>query len=246
MNRSRRKSSSRRSRARVICSRNRARWIKLPGMPPTGSSIICAHRSTAIRAACRTGRMSADMRSGTQRVQRARTRVGAEISRIVARVAEPLPDPAHAAAFGEYFGRFGDARVALLGEATHGTSEFYRSRAAITQRLIERHGFTIVALEADWPDAARVDAYVRHLAPRPRRGQAFARFPQWMWRNAEFADFSEWLRLHNRGLPEAQRVAVRGLDLYSLHGSINAVFEYLDRRDPARAAEARRRYGCLT
>src|SRR5689334_17836579 len=95
---------------------------------------------------------------------------------------ELLPPPDEAEAFGAMFDRFADARVVLLGEATHGTSEFYRARAAITRRLIERHGFGIVAVEADWPDAARIDAYVRHRQVADDDDAAFQRFPTWMWR----------------------------------------------------------------
>lgn len=159
---------------------------------------------------------------------------------------EPLPAPAEAEAFGGFFDRFGDARVVLLGEATHGSAEFYQARAAITRRLIERHGFNIVAVEADWPDAARIDAYVRHHAARPRRGDSFVRFPTWMWRNQELLAFADWLRRHNEPLPPEARAAFRGLDVYSLGTSIHAVLGYLDRVDPDAAAQARRRYGCLT
>lgn len=162
------------------------------------------------------------------------------------RYAEPLPHPARAEAFGAMFDRYGDARVVLLGEATHGTSEFYRSRAAITRHLIEHHGFNIVALEADWPDAGRIDDYVRHQAPRPRRGDVFVRFPTWMWRNVEVLEFADWLRGHNSALPEERRVSVHGLDVYSLSESIHAVLAYLDTTDPDEAAMARVRYGCLT
>jgi erythromycin esterase-like protein len=91
------------------------------------------------------------------------------------------------------FDRFGDARVVLLGEASHGTSEFYRARAAILRRLIERHGFTIVAVEADWPDAASIDRYVRHRERRHGEEKAFDRFPTWMWRNREVDDFIGWM-----------------------------------------------------
>ncbi|GAA0316457.1 hypothetical protein GCM10009087_28610 [Sphingomonas oligophenolica] len=160
--------------------------------------------------------------------------------------AEPLPDPADASAFGAHFDRFGDARIVLLGEATHGTAEFYRARAAITRRLIEQHGFTIVAVEADWPDAARIDDYVRHKADRPRLGDVFTRFPTWMWRNLEVLDFADWLRAHNSACSEDARTAFRGLDVYSLSESLNAVLRYLDSVDPAEAGVARRRYGCLT
>jgi erythromycin esterase-like protein len=159
--------------------------------------------------------------------------------------AERLPgidDPA----FGEFFDRFGTAKVVLLGEATHGTSEFYRARAAITRRLIERHGFNIVAVEADWPDASHLDAFVR-WRDKPAGGDTpFSRFPTWMWRNAEVHAFVTWLRAHNRERPEPERVSFRGLDVYSLRGSIGSVLAYLDRVDPGEAAEARARYGCIT
>lgn len=169
-----------------------------------------------------------------------------ELVAALARHAEPLPSPEDDEAFGAFFDRFGDARVVLLGEATHGTSEFYRARAAITRRLIERHGFTIVAVEADWPDAARIDDYVRHHAARPWRGPAFTRFPTWMWRNAEVAGFADWLRGHNEGHAAADRVSFHGLDIYSLGESIHAVLTYLDRVNPEAAAAARRRYARLT
>src|SRR4051794_18167950 len=126
--------------------------------------------------------------------ERARTSGGDDAARIVHAHAERLPAIAEHDAFGALFDRYADAKVVLLGEATHGTSEFYRARAAITRRLIEHHGFTIVAVEADWPDAARIDAYVRHHAPFPGKERAFARFPTWMWRNVEVRDFVQWLR----------------------------------------------------
>src|SRR4051794_29297074 len=103
---------------------------------------------------------------------------------LIAQTAEPLPD-IDDRTFGEFFDRFGDARVVLLGEASHGTSEFYRARAAISRRLIEHHGFTIVAVEADWPDAAAIDRYARHRPSRRGEIRAFDRFPTWMWRNVE-------------------------------------------------------------
>ncbi len=159
---------------------------------------------------------------------------------------EPLPPLDDVERFGAVFDRFADARVVLLGEATHGTSEFYRARAAITRRLIERHGFSIVAVEADWPDAGRIDRYVRHRAPAAVQEEAFARFPTWMWRNQEVHDFVEGLRAHNAGRPPEAMAEFRGLDVYSLRGSIAAVLDYLDKVDPAMASTARRRYGCLT
>lgn len=169
---------------------------------------------------------------------------GADLSRELRAAAELLP-VVDAPDYADPFERFADARIVLLGEATHGTHEFYAARAAITRRLIEKHGFTIVAVEGDWPDFARVDDYVRLAAPRPRRGEAFTRFPTWMWRNAEVLGFIDWLRSHNSGLDEDKRVAMRGLDVYSLSESIHAVIAYLDRHDPGLAALARERYACL-
>ncbi len=159
--------------------------------------------------------------------------------------AEHLAPPS-SAQFADPFDRFGTAKLVLLGEATHGTAEFYRARAAITRRLIEKHGFNIVAFEADWPDMARIDRYVRHRLPEPSREQAFMRFPDWMWRNEEFRDFVDWLRAFNASRQDRERVELRGLDVYSLGASIEAVLRYLDRVDPDTAARARTRYGCLT
>jgi erythromycin esterase-like protein len=172
------------------------------------------------------------------------SRNGQRLAAIVRDAAEPLPiidDPA----FGAMFDRFADARIVLLGEASHGTSEFYRARAAITQRLIERHGFTIVAAEADWPDAASVDRIVRHKPPGKGAPAPFERFPTWMWRNQDFAAFLAWLRHHNDTLAAERRAGFYGLDLYNLNGSIRAVIDYLDRVDPDAAAVARARYGCF-
>ena len=171
------------------------------------------------------------------------SRSGEALTAIVREAAEPLPD-IEDPAFGAMFDRFGDARVVLLGEASHGTSEFYRARAAITRRLIERHGFTIVAAEADWPDAATVDRLIRGRPSQPT-SSAFDRFPTWMWKNSEFLGFVGWLRDHNRTRSPDRRVGFYGLDLYNLNGSIRAVLEYLDRVDPETAAVARERYGCL-
>jgi protein-L-isoaspartate(D-aspartate) O-methyltransferase len=143
--------------------------------------------------------------------------------------------------------RIGDCRVALLGEASHGTSEFYRMRARITRELIVRRGFEVVAVEADWPDAARIDRWVRGRPETDGAGPAFARFPTWMWRNREMREFVDWLHEHNRGIADpARRVAFAGLDLYSLFASAAAVIDYLDEVDPEAARVARLRYGCLT
>ncbi len=142
--------------------------------------------------------------------------------------------------------RIGDARVVLLGEATHGTSEFYRMRERISRELIERKGFTFIAIEGDWPDAARIDHYVRHAEYPPSEWTAFARFPVWMWRNREVLNFVNWLRQRNANVEPADRVAFHGLDLYSLYNSIRSILSYLDDVDPQAARVARQRYGCLT
>ncbi|WP_462380223.1 erythromycin esterase family protein [Pseudomonas sp. Marseille-QA0892] len=169
----------------------------------------------------------------------------ADLSTLLRQHAEPLPDM-DSDAFGALFDRYADAKVVLIGESSHGTAEFYRARAAITRRLVERHGFNIVAAEADWPDAAQVDRCVRDLGPSASTDQAFARFPTWMWRNTEVQAFAHWLRNHNRALPLEARVEFRGLDIYSLRSSIREVLRYLDEIDPALARDARARYACLT
>ncbi len=142
--------------------------------------------------------------------------------------------------------RIGDAKIVLLGEATHGTSEFYRMREHISQELIARKGFRFVAIEGDWPDVARLDHYVRHFEYPPSEWTAFARFPTWMWRNNEVRSFVDWLHAHNAERAPPERVAIYGLDLYSLYTSIRSVLKYLDEVDPDSARIARQRYGCLT
>jgi erythromycin esterase-like protein len=145
--------------------------------------------------------------------------------------------------------RIGDASLVLLGEATHGTHEFYRLRAEISQRLIAEHGFDGVAVEADWPDALRVNRFLRGDVGVATIDQAlggFERFPRWMWRNEEVRDFVLWLREHNRHLRAgAARAGFYGLDLYSLRESVDAVVRYLEQVDPSLAKEARVRYECF-
>lgn len=148
--------------------------------------------------------------------------------------------------------RIGNARFVLLGEATHGSHELYRERARITKRLLEEKGFDAVAIEGDWPDVHRVNRWVNGTsADRDADGalSSFARFPTWMWRNQEMLDFVRWLRAHNEARasrPQARRkVDLYGLDLFSLHASMNAVLTYLDRVDPPAAARARARYACF-
>ncbi|KAJ9131096.1 Erythromycin esterase type II [Pleurostoma richardsiae] len=168
----------------------------------------------------------------------------------------PLPsikDPS----FSKHFDSFANAKVVLIGDASHGTSEFYAARAEITRHLIEHYGFNIVAVEADWPDAEAVDRYVRRR-PGPTatvepggkaraegRDPAFMRFPTWMWRNMEVHDFVEWLRTHNKGRHPKKAVGFYGMDLYSMGASMNAVINYLDQVDPKMANVARQRYGRL-
>jgi erythromycin esterase-like protein/predicted phosphoribosyltransferase len=142
----------------------------------------------------------------------------------------------------------GPARFALLGEASHGTKEFYRERAAITRRLITEKGFTAVAVEADWPDAWRVNRYVRGLGGDADAVEAlsgFKRFPAWMWRNTEVRDFVEWLRDYNTGRALEAQVGFYGMDLYSMFTSMQEVLAYLERVDPEAAQRARYRYSCF-
>jgi erythromycin esterase-like protein len=144
--------------------------------------------------------------------------------------------------------RLAGAKLALLGEASHGTHEFYAERAALTQRLVRDHGFNAVVVEADWPDAWRVNRYIRGYSDDANAEAAlsgFERFPTWMWRNTEMRDFVEWLREHNRGRPASRQVGFYGMDLYSLYASIRFVLQYLDQVDPDAAQRARSRYACF-
>jgi protein-L-isoaspartate(D-aspartate) O-methyltransferase len=163
----------------------------------------------------------------------------------VAEAAEPLPDITDPS-FADAFDRFADRRVVLLGEASHGTHEFYAARAAITRRFVERHGFTIVAVEADWPDAAAIDRYVRHRPQQQGTATPFTRFPTWMWRNRVIDELAHDLRALNEGRDPAAMAGFYGLDIYNMSDSIEAVLAYLDEHDPAAARVARERYGCLT
>jgi erythromycin esterase-like protein len=154
--------------------------------------------------------------------------------------------------FASHFDAFAGKQVMLLGDGSHGTSEFYSARAEITKRMIERHGYTMIAVEADWPDAEAVDRYVR-LRPGPKSQiggvaegyEPFKRFPTWMWRNFEMQQLVEWMRDRNQRLPPERRAGFYGLDLYSMGASIAAVINYLDRVDPQASKQARQRYGCL-
>ena len=178
-----------------------------------------------------------------QEPRRARGERG--LATLVREAAEPLDD-IETASIDALVDRIGDSRLVLLGEATHGTSEFYRMRARITRELIARRGFQFVAVEADWPDAARIDEYVLGDTRRSKlEFTPFDRFPTWMWRNEEVVSFVEWLRAFNADHPE-RRVGFHGLDLYSLFTSVASVLTYLDGVDPSAAAIARHRYGSLT
>jgi len=142
--------------------------------------------------------------------------------------------------------RIGDSRLVLLGEASHGTAEFYEMRAQITQNLIEKRGFTIVAVEADWPDATHIDHYIHGTAPDPLlESKPFSRFPTWMWANHSVHKFVCWLKAHNSVRALDKQVGFYGLDLYSLYSSMEIVLNYLEKVDPESAEVARIRYGCL-
>lgn len=144
--------------------------------------------------------------------------------------------------------RVGNARLVLLGEASHGSAEFYEMRARISRELIEKKGFNIVAVEADWPDASHINQFIQNRSPDPLLVDApFSRFPTWMWANQSVLEFSRWLKSHNQAVGDIERtVGFYGLDLYSLNSSIEAVLNYLQEVDPETAELARVRYGCLT
>lgn len=168
------------------------------------------------------------------------------VAGMVAEAAQPLTGGPHD--YDALIERIGEAPLVLLGEATHGTHEFYRARAEITRRLIVECGFQAVAVEADWPDAYRVNRYVRGRSEDRTAAAALSdlrRFPRWMWRNADVLNFVGWLREHNESQADERRAGFYGLDLYSLYASADAVIRYLDTVDPEAAAEARSRYGCL-
>ena len=147
------------------------------------------------------------------------------------------------------FDLIGNSRFVLIGEASHGTHEFYRTRAYITKRLVREKGFRAVAVEADWPDAHRVNSYVLGRGQDRYALQSlddFRRFPAWMWRNSDVLDFVNWLRDYNESLPrETPKTAFYVMDLYSFHSSSRAVLDYLDKVDPEAARRARFRYGCF-
>jgi len=159
---------------------------------------------------------------------------------------QPVLGPAD---FDRLIDQAGNAQVVLIGEASHGTEDFYATRASLTRRLIEEKGFRVLALEADWPDMLRVHRYVTGRAAEPNAAAAlgdFRRFPAWMWRNTVMVEFVEWLRGWNLQPGGTVRSAgIFGMDLYSLHASMASVLAYLDNVDPAAAGRARRRYACF-
>jgi erythromycin esterase-like protein len=168
---------------------------------------------------------------------------------LVARLGAAARPLASADDFTPLIDAIGDARFVLLGEATHGTSEFYTARAELSRRLIEEKGFSFVAVEGDWPDCYRVNRYVKAMADADGSADdvlhAFARWPTWMWANREVVEFVEWLREHNERGRAQRPVGFYGLDVYSLWESMSAVIAFLDRVDPGAARAARRTYGCF-
>jgi erythromycin esterase-like protein len=169
------------------------------------------------------------------------------LAELVRDAAHPLTG--HAGDYDPLVDLVGDARVVLLGEASHGTHEFYHERARITRRLVEEKGFNLVAVEADWPDAYRVNRFVRGVGEDASANDAlrgFRRFPTWMWRNTDVLAFVDWLRDRNDSRRAgAPCVGFYGLDLYSMFTSMHEVVRYLDEVDPEAAARARRRYSCF-
>ena len=167
------------------------------------------------------------------------------LAQLVSASCEPFDD-IESARLQPLLQRIGAARVVLIGEASHGTSEFYRMRARMTRELITQLGFNIVAIEGDWPDTRMIDRHVRGQSGPQLRTPPFSRFPTWMWRNAETREFVDWLAAHNRDLHGDRQVSMHGLDVYSLNNSIGAVLDYLQRVDPLAAETARVRYGCFS
>lgn len=170
-----------------------------------------------------------------------------QLADVIKTAAQPITGAA--SDYDELLNLIGDGRFVLIGEASHGTHEFYEQRAVITKRLIQEKGFTAVAVEADWPDAYRVNRYVRGVNDDPTPNEAlagFQGFPSWMWRNTDVVNFIGWLRQYNDSLSsQAIKTGFYGLDLYSMYASIQEVLTYLDKVDPEAAQRARHRYSCL-
>ena len=167
------------------------------------------------------------------------------VTELIEDAAEPFNNP-ESADLSPLLERIGDARIVLIGEASHGTSEFYRLREQITRELIQKKGFNIVSLEADWPDAAHIDRFVRNTDISLPEDEPFTRFPTWMWNNGEVLRFVKWLKTFNEGKSEIdEKTGVYGLDFYSMYSSVKAIIDYLEDIDPNLAETARNRYGCL-
>jgi erythromycin esterase len=181
-----------------------------------------------------------------RRVIRPATEDTTDLVAAVRRLALPLRD---AADLGPLLEQIGDARFVLLGEASHGTAEYYTWRATLSQRLITEKGFSFIAVEGDWPDCYRINRYVRGLADAGGNAhevlEAFRRWPTWMWANEEIATLMEWLRGHNDGLPEERRAGFYGLDVYSLWESLYEIMGYLREHDPSALPAAWRAYRCF-
>lgn len=227
---------NRRAYAKLTCERS------LEIVPTAGH--LFEEPGTLEKVMALAGRWFQDKLAAPDRRTQALGEGAATVHARLAAAAEPLAeidDPS----FAKAFDRYANARVVLLGEASHGTSEFYRARAAITRRLIENYGFEAVAVEADWPDAAAIDRHVRLKPPQAMNPPAFSRFPTWMWRNTDVEAFVRWMREYNAARPASERRAFYGLDLYNMRASMAAVLGYLDKVDPRAAAEARERYACL-
>lgn len=179
-------------------------------------------------------------------MQAIRHDAGAALAEAIGKRAIPLRGPG---ALDPLLARIGDARYVLIGEASHGTSDFYRWRAELSKRLIAERGFSFVGVEGDWPDCYRVNRFVKNL---PGAGgsahevlHAFERWPTWLWANREVVEFVTWLRRHNETLPTDRQVGFYGLDVYSLCDSMAEVVRYLERVDPEAARVARRAYACF-
>jgi erythromycin esterase len=175
--------------------------------------------------------------------------IGGDTNRLIAdcrEIARPLQGPNDLDPLLE---QIGDARYVLMGEATHGTSDYYMWRYRLSQRLIQEKGFSFIAVEGDWPDCYRVNRYIKQYPDSGASAreilQAYDRWPTWMWANEEVILLTEWLRQHNEPLPAERKVGFYGLDVYSLWDSMEAVIAYLDRVDPEAAERARDNYGCF-
>src|SRR4051812_40809137 len=143
--------------------------------------------------------------------------------------------------------RIGDARFVLIGEASHGTADFYRWRAELTKRLIAERGFGFVAVEGDWPDCFEVNCWVKDRTHRDEDAASalsrFERWPTWMWANAEVVEFVDWLRSYNRDREAA--VGFYGLDVYSLWDSMDRILRYLHEHQPHEVASAQAALACF-